>query len=251
MKKLIITITFFSLILVCNSSLYSFSVGEKLTYEIHANGIYVGKQKMHIKGIETVNGRKCYHIVADTEIDPEIAKQYNYYLHDVIHTWVDVEHYLPVRIKKHVREGEWKNLITSDFYYKIKRIWYYNKKKCPHGKYIKFKSKIFDILSLVAHLRTREFKFGKLYKIEYIGNDKPKVTTLKYTRGPELEDGVKTIMIKQVGKAEARSIKIVMTDDERRIPVKANLEFDIKYFSGYLTLKITGILVDYKPGKDD
>ncbi len=247
MKKVIafLLIAVFSFVFVEVASSAPFKTGEKIVYEIEANGVYVGTQKMQVKKIETVNGKKTYHCVADTIIDPEIAKTYNYYLHDVIHTWMDTESFIPIKIRKDIHEGKWKNTITLDFYYKIRKIWFVDKKKKKEGKFISFKSKVFDILSLVYYLRAKDLNIGSTYKIEYIGHDKPKVAKFKVVRGPELDD-VKTIKVYQVGVAEARAITITMTDDEKRIPVKITLEFDINYLSSdFFTLKIVGIIKEH------
>ena len=82
-------------------------VGERLGFHGRWFGIPVGMGWIEVKGIEEIEGRPAYHLEAQGHTNDVLSTLYP--IHDVIHSYVDVETLLPLRFEKHQREGHYRS----------------------------------------------------------------------------------------------------------------------------------------------
>ena len=78
-------------------------VGEKLTYAIQWMGMNVGTATLEIKGIADIDGHKTYHIFFSAQSNKVLSKIYG--VRDYIHSFVDIERLVPLRLENYRREG--------------------------------------------------------------------------------------------------------------------------------------------------
>lgn len=128
MKKIVILIAIF---LGVNVSLYaqnfmnkkekitiaapetSLKIGEKLRYSVEWLGIPVGKITLNVQGIEKIDGRECYHILASATPNKFFAKFYD--VEYIVHTYIDAKTFYTYRFEKTRRlKGEF-NYVVIDF----------------------------------------------------------------------------------------------------------------------------------------
>lgn len=76
----------------------SLEVGERLKYSVEWLGVPIAQLSLHTQGIETINGRRCYHIHAQTAPNSFFRRIYDAVY--TIDTWVDVMTMQPVRFEK-------------------------------------------------------------------------------------------------------------------------------------------------------
>lgn len=89
-------------------------VGERLSFQGRWIGIPVGYGWIEVKGMVELEGRKAYHIEAQG-LSNEILSTF-YPIHDIVHSYLDVETLQPVRFEKHQREGRYRadEVVTFD-----------------------------------------------------------------------------------------------------------------------------------------
>jgi len=195
-----------------------FRKGERIRFEIRVWGIHVGYQNMYFKGVRFLNGKKVLYAVADTKSIPVFGVKYK--LHDVMHVWMDPVTLLPVKIYKDIHEGSWKNKVTILINQKKRRAVYYDKRN-KKGAVIKLHNNTLDILSMIYYIRSmKTIKNGRI-TFDYLVDKKKgrEIATLHVKRG-RIKVGrslIKTLIFQQLG---GKHIKVVMTDDKYKIPLK-------------------------------
>lgn len=93
----------------CGSRNTAFQEGEKMVFKVYYNmgAIWVGAgMAVFTTTLETINGRKAYHIAGDGKT----LKSYDWFykVRDLYESWVDAETMLPLRFKRNVNEGGYK-----------------------------------------------------------------------------------------------------------------------------------------------
>ncbi len=124
----------------------AFGVGEKLVYAVRYFGITAGFGILEVKGIETVNGRKCYVIEATARTAPFFETFYR--VKDIITSYMDIMGMFSWKYSKHLEEGGYRNDSHMDFFHKEK----YAKKK--DGTKCSVPSFVQDVLSELYYYRT-------------------------------------------------------------------------------------------------
>lgn len=89
-------------------------VGERLSFHGRWFGIPVGYGWIEVKGVVELEGRKAYHIEAQGHTNEVLSALYP--IHDVIHSYLDVETLKPLRFEKDQREGHYRarEVVTFD-----------------------------------------------------------------------------------------------------------------------------------------
>jgi hypothetical protein len=80
-----------------------FAVGEELVYRAHFAGFPAGKARMRVEGIETVRGRRAYHMVFTVDGGIPLLR-----VHDRYDSWIDVETLSSLRHIQQISEGRYK-----------------------------------------------------------------------------------------------------------------------------------------------
>lgn len=89
-------------------------VGERLGFHGRWIGIPVGSGWIEVKEIVTIEGRPAYHIEVQGHTNEVLSTFYP--IHDIIHSYLDVETLKPVRFEKDQREGRYRahEVVTFD-----------------------------------------------------------------------------------------------------------------------------------------
>ncbi len=90
-------------------------VGERLSFHGRWFGIPVGKGWIEVKERIVLNGRAAYHIQAEGD-STELLSTF-YPIHDVIHSYLDVDSLQPLQFEKYQREGHYRaeEIVTFDY----------------------------------------------------------------------------------------------------------------------------------------
>ena len=90
-------------------------VGERLSFHGRWFGIPVGKGWIEVKERVVLNGRPAYHIQAEGE-STELLSTF-YPIHDVLHSYLDVDSLQPLQFEKYQREGHYRaeEIVTFDY----------------------------------------------------------------------------------------------------------------------------------------
>lgn len=220
---------------------YPFTAGEKIRFQIKVFNIHVGFQEMTFMGEKTLNGKRVLHAVADTKSLDSIKTTFKYSLHDVNEVWMDPVTLLPVRVTRDIQEGTWTDKITIDID-QAQKTSRYSDKRVQNAE-IPLRGPTLDLLSLVYYVRAQKVKPGDVINADYIVDNKKGVSETKIIvrQGAPLTISgkkVPTLLFEQEG---GERVKVLMTDDERRIPVSISVgTFNV---FGY-TIDIVGSLVD-------
>ena len=81
-------------------------VGERLGFHGHWFGIPVGYGWIEVKEIIEVEGRRAYHIEAQGHSNELLSTFYP--IHDIVHSYLDVDTLQPLRFEKRQREGRYR-----------------------------------------------------------------------------------------------------------------------------------------------
>lgn len=89
-------------------------IGERLSFHGWWFSLPVGFGWMEVKEIVTLEGRAAYHIEAQGHTNDLLSKLYP--IHDVLHSYLDVQTLKPLRFEKHQREGHYRaeEVVTFD-----------------------------------------------------------------------------------------------------------------------------------------
>jgi hypothetical protein len=90
-------------------------LGERLSFHGRWLAIPIGSGWLEVKEIIEVEGRRAYHIEVQGHSNDVLSAFYP--IHDVIHSYVDVDTLRPLRFEKHQREGHYRaeEVVTFDY----------------------------------------------------------------------------------------------------------------------------------------
>lgn len=224
-----------------------FKVGEYMEFEVRLFNRPVAIQKVWVKGIVEINGRKCYHIKADIETVKMVSMIYH--LHDIANEYIDVETLLPVRIRTKIKEGSWTNTVKIDIDRKNKILHYRDTKKNKNKK-IAYKGEVVGLISLLYYARTLKPKKKEKVKFTLSNGDKIQYidTVVKDTKSKlyikKLKKHFKSFLYRQLG---GRNVALWISNDKRRLPIRMiSVRLKLK---GYGITNIEAWLRKYKAKK--
>ncbi len=224
MKKFLFIV--FAIFFFCNSIFgfkkidVPFKVGEYLEFEVKLFNTTVAIQKIWVKGIVTVRGKKCYHLHADIETVGWVSSIYH--LHDIFDEYIELDTLRPIRIKAKKKEGKWTNTVQSEIFRKEKYI-HYTDTRHNHNKKIPYKGDLVGMVSILFFARTftpeKNEKLSillsvddKLYPITVVTMDTHASLYIK-----KLKKKFKTFFYQQIG---GRNVALWISNDKRRLPVR-------------------------------
>ncbi len=213
-----------------------FKVGEYLEYEVKLFNKTIAIQKVWVKGIVTMKGKKCYHIKADIETVKWVSMIYH--LHDVFDEYIEIDTLLPIRIKAKKKEGSWTNTVITDIDHKNKIA--HIKMTRKNRKYTKkYNGELVGIVSVLFYARTFTPKKNEKYtigiaidhKIKYLTVVAKDINATIYLK--KLNKKFRTYLYQQVG---GKNVALWITNDKNRLPVKLR-SVELK-FAGYVITSI-------------
>lgn len=192
--------------------------GEKLTFSINYGGISVGRNIMSLQNITTSDYKQAYALKIYTRSLPFFSLFFK--VDDFIESIVNIDNFQPYIFKKNLREGNYKKdeIITFDYQ---ESLAYTNQHP------VKIPKNVYDSLSALYYLRTRELKIGNSIFLNVISGEKVYNLEVEVLRREELHTifgKIKTIVIRPKMMFEGvfkhqDEILIWLTDDFFKIPV--------------------------------
>jgi len=131
--------------------------GEKLTFSVRWLGMEVGKAQAYVSGIEELNGRKAYHIVAEARSNALIDLVYP--VRDEHHSFLDVERLHSLRFEKKIKEGRYRADEVIEFDQENHMALYYSRKNKSKKKIFIAKN-VLDELSAAYWFRLQPLSVG-------------------------------------------------------------------------------------------
>ncbi|MFQ6608363.1 MAG: DUF3108 domain-containing protein [Fidelibacterota bacterium] len=196
-----------------------FSIGETLEYDLKVNIIKAGSAMLKVIGEEEINGNPTYHIrytaKSNRFVDPL------FYVRDRVNSWLDKEGLFTRQLKKNIHEGSYR--------YKLKAYVNYKDSTVTSGnEVLPINSVIRDPFSLFYYLRSIQLKVGQqLSFVTYDNNQFVDFQIIVHrkenVRVPAGRFQCLVIEPYRKGKTlfkQKGDMRIWLTDDERRLPVK-------------------------------
>ena len=215
-----------------------FKTGEQLSYKFKY-GIFTGAEgELKVEDGEKINGHPTYHLVADGKTAGTF--DFFYKVRNRYESSIDRTTLVPYLYTENRREGSWKHTDKVIFEPETGKI-------TANKGVFQSKGNIFDFVSAYYYARgvdMSKIKIGDKFDIPYF-----------------LEDGIYTLSVTYIGKEVVKTdigkfnclkfnptiiagrifrknskLYLWITDDNNRIPVKANVELVV----GSVTMEITG-----------
>jgi hypothetical protein len=167
---------------------------------------------------------------------PRIA---GFKFHQHIESKADVEPFTALHTDKIEESGKRSRVLEAVFDHKARKVMWSEKSPNPQGGAFDFEEPIQDVLTVVYYLRTQKLEVGKSFDVPV--TDAGKVCRLAVTAKEEKEidtvlGRVKAIRVEpalfgDTSLVRARGqLSIWITEDERHLPVKAQLKIDLGTF---------------------
>jgi hypothetical protein len=201
----------------------AFTNGEKLTFDINYGFVTAGEAIMSVNGYKYLNGRKAYEIntyASSTETFDKVFK-----VRDKYSTFLDVVGIYPHRFEQRVREGKYSKDYHAFFDHEEKKA------EASDGNKYSIPRYVHDILSAFYYVRTIDLtKYRKGQKIQlqnfYNGKVHPLDVLVLGRQKIEVDAGKFDCIVLEPLVVEGGlfknegSIKVWLTNDENKIPVK-------------------------------
>ncbi|MDA3885148.1 MAG: DUF3108 domain-containing protein [Candidatus Delongbacteria bacterium] len=221
---------------------FPFQNGEYLHFEVSYGYILAGYATIETRENKHFKGKDCF--IFKTTAKSRNAFNWVYKVRDWTKSYFDKDSIRSVRFEKHLREGSYNVDIEIDYDQDKHIAKYFRKKKGKKNKNkeIKIPPNVIDALSALFYVRMQDLKVGKEILIPATDNTKIynikvlvlKKETIKTEAGkfkcfvvePIMADGG---VFKKDGK-----VKVWITDDERKMPVK----METKLFFGSIVAEL-------------
>jgi hypothetical protein len=215
----------FGTIFLLNKFLFSykiiptpFKVGEYMEFDVRLFNMTVAIQKVWVKAIVEIEGKKCYHIHSDIETVPFVSKIYH--LHDIIDSYIEVDTLYPIKIETKIKEGSWTNLVRININREKKELHYVDKRS---DKILKYDGEVLGLDSLIFFARRIEPQ--KNEKIKFVLSNGDRIITVdsvvlsvndtQYI--PKLNKKFEAILYQQIGD---REVALWISKDKYRLPIR-------------------------------
>lgn len=236
---------------VMNNSAYK--EGEKLTFVIYFDSFITGKIKAAygtfevLPALETIGGRKCYHIVASGAT----FKKWSWaiYVNDRFDTYIDKESQMPWLFLRRAHEGKFTANQDITFNHSKNIAQFKNNKKNTSVNYY-IPTYAQDMVSAGYYARNMTLTNltpGAVYSIPYVFEDSLYSTSLIYKGKETIKIGqgkfrcmaFKPQVLTGTVFGESYPLTIYVTDDKNKVPIFAkasiligNVKFELLSYSG-------------------
>ena len=216
--------------------------GEELKYGLYYSFIKAGTAYIKNRGVTTANGRKAY-LIQTTAFSASVIDAF-FKVRDVNYSWIDAENFYSLGYTQSVREGNYKRdeWLTFDYDSKV----YYGevqKKEAPRVLSGPLSERVLDMLSSLYFVRAQTLTKGQDIIFDIINREKQYPLIVKVLG----KETVKTaagkfdcIVVEPQFRGEGifvskgKSLKVWLTDDEYKMPVKMKTEVFIGSVSAEL-----------------
>jgi Protein of unknown function (DUF3108) len=225
----------------------SFGPGEVLRYRVHYGFINAGEAEVKVSNqIHKVNERPCYEVTAFGKSVG--AFDWVIRIRDTWRSYIDTSALVPQRFHTNVQEGKYRKEETVHFNYQNRVI--RSEEKNDESKEFDMPQNVQDILSGYCYLRTIDFnqlRLNETVPIPAFFDDKLYDFKIRYRGREEISTKFGKIRCIKIAPVMPKnemfdgesSIRVWITDDKNRIPVKIEADMfmgaiamDLKDFKG-------------------
>jgi hypothetical protein len=214
-----------------------FQAGEELSYKFKY-GFFTGAEgHLRVEDGQKIDGHPTYHIIADGKTAGTFDIFYK--VRNRYESWVDRSTLLPYLYTENRREGSWKHTDKVSFDHET------NKLTADKGVFT-FKGKVFDFVSAYYFARgidVSRLRPGDKFELQYFLEDAVNTMSITYV-GKEVVDCAlgkfnclkfsPSIIPGRIFRKDSK-LYLWITDDNNRIPIKANVGLVV----GSVTMEIT------------
>lgn len=226
---------------------FAFERGEELAYRAEftkglLRGVDVAEFKFKSASEQIARGTDnvvVVRLIGDVSSHGLFTKIAGFKFHQHFESTADVEPFRVLHTDKIEEQGKRRRVIDAEYdHEKLKVIWR-ERSPNPQGGAFDITEPIQDILTLIYYLRTQRLELGKSFTVPVTDNGKVFTLSVAAVERQEVESvvgRVSTIRVEPAlfgDDAPVRAkgkLSIWVTDDERRLPVRAQLKVDMGTF---------------------
>ena len=198
---------------------HPFTVGETLKYDLKVNVIKAGHAKLQVIGEEIVDENQTYHIKYTVKSNRYVDRLF--YVRDQVDSWLDKNGLFTRKFMKNIREGSYRYKLEA-------KMNYIDSTLTSEDEVFQIDSEIRDPFSLFYYLRSIPLKVGQKLSFKTFDNGQFVdfhiiVHRKENVRVPAGRFRCLVIEPYRKGKTlfkQKGDMRIWLTDDERRLPVK-------------------------------
>lgn len=224
-----------------------FERGEELTYQTEfTKGLLRGVDvaEFHFKSVPENIARGAgdpgvLHLTGDVSSKGLFPRIAGFKFHQHVESKVDVEPFRALHTDKIEESGKRSRVLEAEFNHETRKVIWREKSPNPQGGAFDFEEPIQDVLTVIYYLRTQKLEIGKSFEVPV--TDAGRVFRIVVSAKEEKEidtvlGKVKAIRIEpamfgDTSLARVRGqLSIWITEDERHLPVKAQLKVDLGTF---------------------
>ena len=217
-----------------------FGVGERLTFDIKYGFVSAGAAVIGIPEITTERGRDCYHIVSVAESNAFFSVFFP--VRDVVESFLDSRELVSVKFEKQLSEGDFRahDLVIFDH---DRHVAIYPGSGSERDRLVPLSLDAQDILSSLYYVRMVDLEVGRSVYIENHADKKNYPLEIKVLGRERVDVPAGTfdcLVVEPVMRTAGLfrhkgSLKVWLTDDERRVPVLMRSKVIIGSVSAVLT----------------
>ncbi len=215
---------------------------EQLKYGIYYSFVKAGTAYIRNRGLVNINGRKAYLLQTTAFSAPVIDAVFK--VRDVNQSWLDAEGIFSLGYGQSVREGRYIRDEWITFDYAAKQYTGQSKKK-KEPKQIQgpLDIKVLDMLSSLYYVRSQKLEVGKDLVFDIVNRSKQYPLLVKVLKKEKVKTKAgtfNTILVEPQIRGEGifvskgKSLKVWVTDDKYKMPVKMTVEVFIGSVSAEL-----------------
>ncbi len=198
---------------------HPFSIGETLEFDLKVNIIKAGNAKLQVIGEEIVDENQTYHIKYTVKSNRYVDRLF--YVRDQVDSWLDKNGLFTRKFMKNIREGSYRYKLEA-------KMNYIDSTLTSEDEVFQIDSEIRDPFSLFYYLRSIPLKVGQKLSFKTFDNGQFVdfhiiVHRKENVRAPAGRFRCLVIEPYREGKTlfkQKGDMRIWLTDDERRLPVK-------------------------------
>jgi len=210
----------------------------KIVYKVKYGPVSAGTAFIEVIGVEELRGRRVWHIVSKEETNWFFNKVFS--INDRYDAYIDSINEYSIRLKKHIREGHYKNDLIVDFFPEKGIIKYSDNRQFPYF------AKALDMISSIIYIGKFPLMLDSTYHLPLhidgvSGNLAIKVTKKEHIQTPAgvfLTLKVKPFLPQTKAFSKNGGMEIWYTNDKQHIPVKITS----KVFFGSITMEAKEII---------
>lgn len=213
-----------------------FKVGEVLTYTISYSFVDAGTMRLAVEGVEDVEGRPAYRLTFMAKTNPTVSAIYS--LKDLLQSWMDVERLHSLKfVKESVEKGK-----RRDRRYRLDQVRHLRVNQL-NGEEKPMPADAQDDASIFYYLRTLPLEEGKRFTLNNLmdPDDNPMRVVVLGTERVKVPAGsfdcfvIKLDVNTDSGVfSQGGELKVWITRDARRVPVKLESKLAVGSFIGSL-----------------